>query len=900
MDFSQKTWECMSTDEIRRLLAVDFENGLTLEEVDRRLALYGKNVLVGSKETGIFAKVLLQFKSSLSYILIGAGVVTLLLEEYIDSLVIFIAVIINVIIGTLQEERASKAFQKLNTSQERHALVFREGKKLNILAENLVPGDMVALQGGYLIPADIRIVEEKDLKVNEAALTGEWLAVSKSSDQIAQHAPLAEQTNMLWMGTLIESGYGKGVVVATGEKTEIGKIALSLQTISEQTTPLQKNIKNVTRFLTYVVIVALVCILFIGFIQQRDLLDMLLVAIATAVATVPSGLPAAVTVVLAVGMESILKRGGLVRNLLAAETLGATTVILTDKTGTLTEARMKLASLHSYSGIRDHLEGPDDDNKFLLELATLMSDAFIEETTDASAQLVVHGRPIEKAVVLSALEAGISQEKVLEAYPKLDYLQFTSTRRFGASLHKNPAKKTNRLILSGEPEKLLEASLYIRVDGKRVKVTPHEKKRLSDILTERTQEGKRLICLAYRDASIDTIPEETADAKNLLDGIVFAGFIAFEDPIRTDVAKAIAEVKEAGAQVIMLTGDNPETAHYIAQQVGITQPGDELVIRGDEIEELDDAGLYTKLQRVRVIARATPAHKLRIAQVLKSSGEVVAMTGDGINDAPALRAASIGVAVGSGTEVAKEASDLVLIDNSFSIIVSAIEEGRRIIDNLKKIIAYLLSTSFSEIFVIGGALAIGGPLPLVPTQILWANIVEEGLMSFSFAFEGRDPHAMKRNPRSAASKNILTKELRKLIFLVSLTTGLLLVGLYYWLNNIGLPEEELRTVMFVALSLDAIFFSFSLKSLDTPVWKINVFSNKYLLFALLTSISLLLLALTWSPLMTLLSITPLTLFEKLLLVGVGIANLATIEIMKFFLFERDFKKTLVAEKLPAH
>ena len=276
------------------------------------------------------------------------------------------------------------------------------------------------------------------------------------------------------------------------------------------------------------------------------------------------------------------------------------------------------------------------------------------------------------------------------------------------------------------------------------------------------------------------------------------------------------------------------------------------------------------------------------------------MTGDGINDAPALRAASIGVAVGSGTEVAKEASDLVLIDNSFSIIVSAIEEGRRIIDNLKKIIAYLLSTSFSEIFVIGGALAIGGPLPLVPTQILWANIVEEGLMSFSFAFEGRDPHAMKRNPRSAASKNILTKELRKLIFLVSLTTGLLLVGLYYWLNNIGLPEEELRTVMFVALSLDAIFFSFSLKSLDTPVWKINVFSNKYLLFALLTSISLLLLALTWSPLMTLLSITPLTLFEKLLLVGVGIANLATIEIMKFFLFERDFKKTLVAEKLPAH
>jgi len=900
MDFSQKAWESMSTDEVRRLLAVDLVAGLTQEEVNRRLELYGKNILAKSKEAGILSKILSQFKSSLVYILLPAGVITFLLKEYIDSFVIFIAVGINVVIGTLQEERASKAFQKLNASQERHAVVYREGKKLNILAENLVPGDIVSLQGGYLIPADIRVLEEKDLKVNEAALTGEWLAVSKSSEKLAHSTPLAEQTNMLWMGTLIESGYGRGVVVATGEKTEIGKIALSLGSINEQTSPLQKNIHKVSRFLSYVVAVALMCILFLGFVQQRDFLDMLLIAIATAVATVPSGLPAAVTVVLAIGMESILKRGGLVRNLLAAETLGGTTVILTDKTGTLTEARMKLASLHSYSGIRDHKEGPDDDNKFLLELAALISDAFIEETTDATAQLVIHGRPIEKAVVLSALEAGISQEKLLEVYPKLDYLQFTSTRRFGASLHKNPSKKMNRLIVSGEPEKLLEASQYIRVDERRVKMTVHEKKRLFDTLTERTMEGKRLICLAYRDIDIEEIPVGTDHTQSLLEGIVFAGFIAFEDPIRTDVAEAIRKVKEAGAHVIMLTGDNPETAHYIAQQVGITQAGDELVIRGSEIEELDDAGLYTMLQSVRVIARATPAHKLRIALVLKNSGEIVAMTGDGINDAPALRAASIGVSVGSGTEVAKEASDLVLIDNSFSIIVSAIEEGRRIIDNLKKIIAYLLSTSFSEIFVIGGALVIGGPLPLIPTQILWANIVEEGLMSFSFAFEGRDPHAMKRNPRSATSRNILTKELRRLIILVSLVTGFLLVGLYYWLTTLSLPDEELRTVMFVALSLDAIFFSFSLKSLDTPVWKIDLFSNKYLLFALLTSISLLFLALTWTPIMTLLSITPLTPFEKLLLVGVGIINLATIELMKYFLFERDFQKTLVVEKLPAH
>jgi P-type Ca2+ transporter type 2C len=886
MDPSHKAWEGLSVDEIRRLLAVDLSAGLSQSEVARRQTLYGTNTLVGSKESTIFDKIFSQFKSSLILILIVAGVVTFFLEEYIDTWVIFFAVVINVVIGTLQEERASKAFEKLNASQVRHALVIRDGKQQNILAEKLVPGDLVLLQGGYFVPADIRIISGKELKVNEAALTGEWLAVSKVSEKINIDLPLAEKRNMLWMGTLIESGYGQGVVTATGKQTEIGQIALSLGSIDEHVTPLQKNIQRVAQFLSFVVAGTLAFIMVLGVIQGRELEDMLLIAIATAVATIPSGLPAAVTVVLAIGMESILKRGGLVRNLVAAETLGATTVILTDKTGTLTEAKMKLTALLSYAGIRDKKIAPLDDNHFLLELAVLTSDAFIEEAQDAPTKLTVHGRPIEKAIVLSGLEAGVSQELLLQNFSRIDYLQFTSTRRFGASLHTNKSKKLNRLIISGEPEKLLNAAQYIRIDGKRVKITPHEHKRLLQTLSEKTSEGKRIICIVYRDAAMSEITVDESNPDILLKGTTFGGFLAFEDPIRTDVAEAIAEVRGAGAHVIMLTGDNPETAHYIASQVGITQPGDELVMRGNEIDDLSDHELYGKLQTVRVIARSTPAQKLRIATVLKNSGEIVAMTGDGINDAPALRAANIGVAVGSGTEVAKEASDLVLIDNSFSIIVAAIEEGRRIIDNLKKIVAYLLSTSFSEIFVIGGALILNGPLPLVPAQILWANIVEEGLMSFAFAFEGKDPNAMKRNPRSAASRNILTKQLRKLIVLVSVVTGILLVGIYAWLSPI-LPEAELRTVMFAALSLDAIFFSFSLKSLDTPVWKINLFTNKYLLFALITSIVLLFLALTWPPLMTLLSTTPLTNFEKLLLVGIGIINLITIEVIKYIFFERE-------------
>jgi len=892
MNLTQKAWECLSVEEVRRLLSTNIHTGIKTNDVPEKQTLYGKNILTGSRERTFLDTFLSQFNNPLVWILSIAGIITYLLHEYIDSLVIFIALGINVVIGTLQEERANKAFEKLNKSQVRRALVIRDGKRQNILAEDLIPGDLVLLQGGYFVPADLRIVEEKDLKVSEAALTGEWLAVSKTSGTIPKHVSLAEKENMVWMGTLIESGYGKGIVVATGKNTQLGLIAQSLTGIDEQISPLQKNIRALTHFLATVVYVALFIILVLGVLQERAFMDMLLIAIATAVATVPSGLPVAVTVVLAIGMETILKRGGLVRNLLAAETLGATTIILTDKTGTLTEARMKLASLHSFEAVRDEYEGPFKDNLFLLELATIESDAFIEEDATSPAKLIVHGRPIEKAIVLSALEAGISQDILLQTYKRIDYLQFTSSRRFGASLHTNPKKKTNRLIISGEPEKLLEATQFIRVDGKRMKITTQEKKKLNELLLKKTEEGKRLICIAYRDANINEIPEGDENAKELLKNIVFAGFLAFEDPIRNNVHASIKEVQDAGAHVLMLTGDNPETARHIAKKVGIIHNEDEeFVIKGNEIDNLNDSALFAHLQRVQVISRATPAHKLRIVQVLKNSGEIVAMTGDGINDAPALRAASIGIAVGSGTEVAKEASDLILIDNSFSIIVAAIEEGRRIIDNLKKIVAYLLSTSFSEIFVITGSLVVGGPLPLVPAQILWANIVEEGLMSFAFAFEGSDPNAMKRNPKSAVSKNILTSELKKLIILLSLVTGTILVVLYLWLLKTGVPEAELRTVMFAALSLDAIFFSFSLKSLDTPLWKINLTNNTYLLGALSVSIILLVLALTWSPLMTLLSITPLTPFEIFILLSIGISNLFIIETIKYFFFERTLNAT---------
>ncbi len=874
-------------DHVRRLLAVDTTAGLSHEEVQRRRSTYGENVFAKAERHSLGRVVLRQFKNPLVVVLCAAVVVTLGLGEHLDALVIFLALLINVVVGTVQEERAGAAFERLSASQERRAIVLRDGARENIPARELVPGDVVLLEGGYAVPADARIFEEKDLRVNEAVLTGEWLAVAKQSGELGRDVPLAERANMVWMGTLIEAGYGRALVVATGSRTELGRIAESLSSIEEQRTPLQENMRRIAHLISYFIAAALALIFIVGVLRGEGIREMVFIAIAVAVAAIPTGLPAALTIVLAIGMETILKRGGLVRNLLAAETLGSTTVILTDKTGTLTEARMRLAALQSYAGIRDASHVPLGDNRFLLELAVMASDAFIEEDENDRTKLTVHGRPIEKAVVLAGLEVGVVQGLVHNDFPRLDYLQFTSARRFGASLHKNPHKKTNRIVLTGEPETLIEASAFVRLADKREQASEAIKVRFRERLAELAREGKRVIGVAYRDASFDSMPEEGPGVHELLKNVVFAGLLVFEDPVRPEVAAAIREVRGAGAQVIMLTGDNPETARTIAAEVGITVPGDELVVHASELEQWTDEELYEKLKVVRAIARALPATKLRIARVLRARGEVVAMTGDGINDAPALRAASIGVAVGSGTEVAKEASDLVLIDNSFSVIVAAIEEGRRIIDNLKKIIAFLLSTSFSEIILIAGALAGGAAIPLTPVQILWANIVGGDLVSFAYAFEKKDPTAMRRNPRNAAAKNIVTRELVWLILILSVVSGLTSIALYYLLLSWRIPMEEIRTVLFVTIALDSIFFSFSLKAFDTPVWRIKPFENVHLLGALAVSLGLLLMALSVPAMRALLSLAPLTMFELGLLAGVGLANLAVIEAAKWFIFERD-------------
>lgn len=895
---TKKRWYEETPDAVVHAFHADRTKGLSDAEVLHRQGIDGKNAFHDVVHAGMIERVVDELKNPLAFILLIAGMVTTLMADYVDASVIFIALSINVAISLYQEGRADKAFERLRSSQVKHATVLRNGEWRMVDAAELVPGDIVAMETGGNVPADMRIIEVMNCSVNEAVLTGEWFEVEKFAEKIDRSVTITEQKNMLWMGTLVTGGSAKGVVVATGMKTELGAIAAGLSEKDTQKTPLQENVAKIARFLAYIVFVALIAIFILGVFRGETFRELFLISIAIAVAAIPEGLPAAVTVVLAIGMEQILKRGGLVRNLLAAETLGSTTVILTDKTGTLTEATMQVARVvtlgslvldarHTGAGKRVHEAHGDESD--ILHFAILASDAFIErgEETDP-AKWVIHGRPVERAMVRAGLDSGLDQTELLRNYPRVAFLPFESRFRFSVALNKIRGVAENRLIVTGAPEYILGRAASVYHEGRNIAKTPEITAQFEVAMRRYMGEGMRLIGVGFHDtAKKDFTNEETTDRDVLLAHIVFAGFVVLHDPMRKDVPAAIREAKAAGARVIMLTGDNPETARSIAREAGIWHEGDHVVL-GDDLEAASDERLAKMLEKTSVFARVLPSQKLRLAEYFTTRGEVVAMTGDGVNDAPALRAASIGVALGSGTEVAKEASDLVLLNNSFTIIVAAIEEGRRIVDNLRKIVAYLLSTSFSEIIVVAGALVLGAPIPLLPAQILWTNILSEGFMNFAFAFEPKEADLMRRHPREAGARNMLSRQLITLILSIGAFSGAVLIALYWYVLEFWkLPVDEARTLVFIALNIGAIAISLSLKDLRAPIWKINPFSNLYLLLSFSLSIAGLALAIYWAPLAGLLSLIPPALDREIpILLGVIVLNIGVLEFLKYRLFER--------------
>ncbi len=865
----QKIWHSLSIKRTLQELKTNI-NGLKQIQVDKRLKKFGLNQLPEEKSFSRLILFLGQFKSPLIYILLIAGIVTLVLNEYTDSVVIFGAVFLNTIVGYLQESKANQALAKLKEFLQLKTVVFRDGKEKEIFQKDLVPGDVILLRAGNKVSADARIIESHDLKVNESVLTGEWLAADKNTDVLDKGVSLADRDNMVYLGTIIESGWGKAVIVNTGSKTELGQIAQMVRETEEKKTPYQRKISRLSKVIGIVVGFISLIIFFEGLITGEGFIVMFKTAIAVAVAAIPEGLPVAMTVILAIGMERILRRKGLVRKLASAETLGNTSIILTDKTGTLTEAKMEVASIHT-----------DSKNvNMALKIGMLCNESFIENFEEPTKEWIIRGRPTEKALFLAGVQAGISKEELEKEQPKIDQFIFDSNYKYSATLHK--LKSSNILYMLGSPEKILEMSSFIDTNGRKKDLLLSDLKRLKKKYESLTKQGLRVLAVAYRktrDQKIDRMEEEK------LKEMVFVGFFALHDPIRKETKEAIELCRQAGMKPIIVTGDHKLTAQAVAVQLGF-KISKENTSEGKDLVKLSDEELEKKIKDIQIYARVEPRQKLRIVEAWQKKGEVVAMTGDGINDAPALKQADIGVALGSGTDVAREVSDLVLLTDNFSIIVAAIEEGRAIIDNTRKVITYLLSDSFTEVILIAVSLLFGWPLPIIAVQILWVNLIEDGLPDIALAFEPKEKDLMERKPQKDKIP-LLNKEMKTLIFIIGIITDIFLLGLFYYLLKYsGYQIAHIRSIIFAALTIDSLFYVFSCKSLRRNIWHINPFSNRLLIGSWLFGVVMLLAAIYLEPLQKLLQTVPLNLFDWSLILGLGILNIFLIETTKYYFITR--------------
>lgn len=854
--------------------------GLTEQEAEKRLKKYGYNKIPEKKSFSRIKIFLEQLRSPLIYILFIAGIITFALEEYSDSVIIFAAVFLNTIIGYLQEKKASDALSKLKKILQSNAIVFRSGQEKKVFQKEVVPGDVVFLRAGNKIPADARIIESHDLKINESSLTGEWLASDKSEKILQKGIPLADRNNMAYMGTIVESGWGKAIAVQTGIKTEIGKIAETVGQTDEEKTPYQKKLSRFSKIVGTIIIVISAAIFVEGIITRGGFIEMLTLSVAISVAAIPSGLPVAMTVVLALGMQRILKRKGLVRRIASAETLGSTSIILTDKTGTLTEAKMRVAGI--FTKTKEVLKDKKISHIKALKIAMLCNESFVENLDEPAKKWIINGRPTEKALFLAGIQAGLSRKKLEKEQPIIDQFLFDPNYKYSITLHKRNSEK-NILYIVGSPEKVLTMSSFLDINGEKKKMLLSDMKKLKSKYERLTKDGFRVVSVAYRETNNQKINNKEEEK---LKKMVYVGFFALHDPIREETKEVMDACREAGMKPIIVTGDHMLTAKAVAEKLGF-KINKENIIEGNTLNKLNDKEFKKIFKNIQIYSRVEPIQKLRIVKAWQRAGNVVAMTGDGINDTPALKQADIGVALGSGTDVAKEVSDLILLTDNFSIIESAIEEGRSIIDNIRKIITYLLSDSFTEVVLISVSLLFGWPLPILAAQILWVNLIEDGPLSICLAFEKKEKDIIKRKP-SDYNLFLLNKEMKVLILIIGLITDILLLGLFFLLLKYsGYEIAHIRSIIFTGLTIDSLFYVFSCKSLRRNLWHINIFSNKFMIYAWLFGIIMLLMALYAPFLQGLLKTVSLSLFDWGLVLGLGILNIILIEFTKWLFISRN-------------
>ncbi len=865
-------WYKKSKNEILKELDVDEKNGLSSTEALRRLEKYGKNKLETKKKKTLFKQFLSQLKDVMIYILIIAAIISAFLGEISDALIILLVIIINAVIGVIQESKAEKALDALKELSTPKALVKRDGSLKEILSEDIVPGDIVIIDAGRYIPGDLRLIDTANLKIEESAFTGESVPSEKDASFLPdKEIPIGDQNNMAFMSTLATYGRGVGVVVGTGMNTEIGKIAKMIEQEENDETPLQKKLSELGKILGFLAVGICILIFIISFFQGRDLLEMFLTSISLAVAAIPEGLPAIVAIVLALGVQRMVKKNAIIRKLPAVETLGSVSIICSDKTGTLTQNKMTVTTVYTNDSYIKESEFNlnDNESKLLVDCMVLCNDATYSEKSQT-------GDPTEIALLESPFKLNILKEKLEKEFKRIDEIPFDSDRKLMTTVNLVDDKKA-RVFTKGALDSILSICNKISINGKLLDFTKEYKAKVLENSNIMSDKALRVLAFAYKDISKENIVLDSLEKD-----LVFIGMVGMIDPPRLEVKDSIKLCKSAGITPVMITGDHKNTAFAIANELGIAEDISQ-AITGHEIDKFKEEEFNEKIVNYRVFARVSPEHKVKIVKAFKSHGNIVSMTGDGVNDAPSLKAADIGVAMGiTGTDVSKGASDMILTDDNFSTIVSAVEEGRKIYLNIKKSIVFLLSCNLGEILTLFTAILLNWNSPLQPIHILWVNLITDSFPALALGVDKTKEDVMNNPPRNPKESIFIKSDKIQLII-----NGVLIGGITLFAFKLGerLYADSLihaQTMAFVVLSVSQLFLSLSLRSNTKSAFSLGIFSNKYLVYSILLGIFLQVIIISISFIANIFKVTPLLLYDWIVVILVSLIPFAINEILKLF------------------
>lgn len=865
-------WYKKSKNEILKELDVDEKNGLSSTEALRRLEKYGKNKLETKKKKTLFKQFLSQLKDVMIYILIIAAIISAFLGEISDALIILLVIIINAVIGVIQESKAEKALDALKELSTPKALVKRDGSLKEILSEDIVPGDIVIIDAGRYIPGDLRLIDTANLKIEESAFTGESVPSEKDASFLPdKEIPIGDQNNMAFMSTLATYGRGVGVVVGTGMNTEIGKIAKMIEQEENDETPLQKKLSELGKILGFLAVGICILIFIISFFQGRDLLEMFLTSISLAVAAIPEGLPAIVAIVLALGVQRMVKKNAIIRKLPAVETLGSVSIICSDKTGTLTQNKMTVTTVYTNDSYikESDFNLNDNESKLLVDCMVLCNDATYSEKSQT-------GDPTEIALLESPFKLNILKEKLEKEFKRIDEIPFDSDRKLMTTVNLVDEKKA-RVFTKGALDSILSICNKISINGKLLDFSKEYKAKVLENSNIMSDKALRVLAFAYKDISKENIVLDSLEKD-----LVFIGMVGMIDPPRLEVKDSIKLCKSAGITPVMITGDHKNTAFAIANELGIAEDISQ-AITGHEIDKFKEEEFNEKIINYRVFARVSPEHKVKIVKAFKSHGNIVSMTGDGVNDAPSLKAADIGVAMGiTGTDVSKGASDMILTDDNFSTIVSAVEEGRKIYLNIKKSIVFLLSCNLGEILTLFTAILLNWNSPLQPIHILWVNLITDSFPALALGVDKTKEDVMNNPPRNPKESIFVKSDKIQLII-----NGVLIGGITLFAFKLGerLYADSLihaQTMAFVVLSVSQLFLSLSLRSNTKSAFSLGIFSNKYLVYSILLGIFLQVIIISISFIANIFKVTPLLLYDWIVVILVSLIPFAINEILKLF------------------